>query len=265
MFRRVKLRSLLIGLALLALVGLLSSNAGQEAASALAESPQAQVEVTLEITNTADPSMLGAPEYEISSIIFTKNFFPPASIPPGQMRIFGPFTLSEAPNDLTLKGRKGPPGPIKEPFSFTIFPFISDTPYQIVAIAQPPPPPPERKQNLVEYAAVVRKAVKEFKIPRYWPVVIQVSETAATPDEGGFITIVENDYVGFYTGVVNGRPIQGKFRWGDGRTDTIISLMGGRIVLREVDGKRCFLALDTTRYWAEAHYVMYTHDFRPPM
>ena len=100
---------------LLALVVLLTSNAVQEATSA----EQPEVEVTLEITNTADPGLLGAPIYEISTITFTKNFapiatqfiFPPAAIAPGETRIFGPYTLAEEPNDLTIRGRKTFPFP----------------------------------------------------------------------------------------------------------------------------------------------------------
>lgn len=154
MSKRLKLKSLLIGLALLALVGLLSGNVGQESASA----GQAGATVTLRITNTAAP-LLGAPIYEISTIIFTKNFvtiamhliFPPAAINPGETRTFGPFSLSEAPNGLTISGRKGPPGPHKKPFSFTIFPLVSDIPYNvgdlrviasIVTVTPPPPPLP---------------------------------------------------------------------------------------------------------------------------
>lgn len=162
MLKRRKLRSLLIGLALLALVGLLSSTTGQEAA--WAESAQAQVTVTLEISNTSMP--LGGTTYEIQMITFTKNFIPIAtqiiipyaSIPPQETRTFGPFTLSETPNDLTLRGRKTfPYQPFEEPFSFTIFPLYSDMPYQVdrlVVTAQivtiaPPPPEHELPRELV--------------------------------------------------------------------------------------------------------------------
>jgi len=181
------LKSLFIGLVLLALVGLLSSSEAQEAA--WAESAPA-VEVTLEIANTAAP--IGGATYEISMIIFTKNFvpiatqiiIPSASIAPGQIRIFGPFTLSEEPNDLTLKGRKTfPYPPFQEPFSVTIFPLVSDIPYQvdslmitahIVAVAPPPPPiPPGLQADLA-------------KGPGYFAIAERANQ-ALTPEEKGKI------------------------------------------------------------------------------
>jgi len=127
-----------------------------------AEDAQPQVEVVLELHNTSAP--IGGTTYEVQMIIFTKNLvpiatqyiFPYASITPGQVRIFGPYTLSEEPNDLTLRGRKTfPYPPFEEPFSFTIFPLISGIPYQedslviIAHITAVTPPPPTLPQELI--------------------------------------------------------------------------------------------------------------------
>ncbi len=192
MLKQLKLRSLLVGLVLLALAGLLSSATGQE--MALAEGAQAQtqaqVTVTLEISNTSMP--IGGTTYEISMIIFTKNFvpiatqiiIPSASIPPGGTRTFGPFTLSETPNDLTFRGHKTfPYPPFEEPFSFTIFPLYSDIPYQvdslviiahITAIVPPPPPPPE--------VDVARLQADLAKGPTYFTIAERANQTLS-PEE----------------------------------------------------------------------------------
>ncbi|MGQ9601570.1 MAG: hypothetical protein ACUVUT_02695 [Candidatus Bipolaricaulia bacterium] len=178
MLKRFKLRSLLIGLALLALVGLLSNTTGQEAVLAEGTSAQAQVTVTLEISNTSMP--IGGTTYEIQMIIFTKNFvpiatqiiIPSASIPPQETRTFGPFTLSETPNDLTLRGRKTfPYPPFEEPFSVTIFPLYSDIPYQVDSLiitahitAVVPPPPPVPPVDIARIQADLNKGPGYFAI-----------------------------------------------------------------------------------------------------
>lgn len=82
------------------------------------------VSVAVDITNTADPTLLGAPIYEIDTLIFTKNFVPlatftflPISIAPGETKAFGPYSLTEEPNDLRVMGVKGPPGPYRTKFT----------------------------------------------------------------------------------------------------------------------------------------------------
>lgn len=199
MLKRLKLKSLFIVVALLALAGLLSSTTVQEAAWA----EGAQVEVTLEITNTAAP--IGGTTYEISMIIFTKNFvpiatqiiMPSASIEPGQTRIFGPYTPSEEPNDLTIKGRKTfAYPPFEEPFSFTIFPLNSDVPYQvdslmvvahIVAVA-PSPLPPE---------SVVR-SIEEHLIKPLVEVREKMARSKAALEETGYLEASRSLDDGFY-------------------------------------------------------------------
>ncbi len=109
---------LLFGLALTILLGSASGGAVQ----------QQGVEVLLEITNVCGQRALS-----ILTIIFTKNLIPigvqtitpPASIKPGETRNFGPYELSTAPNDLTIKGYLD-----REPFSITIMPLLENTTYQ---------------------------------------------------------------------------------------------------------------------------------------
>jgi len=85
--------------------------------------------------------------------------FPYATIAAGQTRIFGPVSLSEEPNDLTIKGRKGPPGSYKEPFSFTILPLYPNIPYQmedLMIIA--------RFETVAEEAALPSELVNSIEI-----------------------------------------------------------------------------------------------------
>lgn len=96
------------------------------------------VEVTFEVTNTADPSLLGAPIYEISTVTFMRggasvtahSIFPPVSLSPGETETFGPFSLPEVPDTLTIFGRRGPPGPARMPFAVTIRPLDFDVAHE---------------------------------------------------------------------------------------------------------------------------------------
>ena len=112
----------------------------------------ASVEVTLEVTNTADPSLLGAPIYQISTVTFMRgdasatahSIFPAVSLPPGETQTFGPFSLAVVPNRLAIFGRRGPPGPARMPFAITISPLDFDVPYEedslrIIAVRTIPP------------------------------------------------------------------------------------------------------------------------------
>lgn len=118
-------------LALIASLVLFGSNA------ALA-SNGASVEVTLEVTNTADPSLLGAPIYEISMVTFMRgdasvtahSIFPSVSLSPGQTETFGPFSLAVVPDRLAIFGRRGPPGPARMPFAITIRPLVFGVPHE---------------------------------------------------------------------------------------------------------------------------------------
>jgi len=109
-------------------------------------------EVTLEVTNTADPSLLGAPVYEISTVSFMRgaasvtahSIFPAVSLSPGETESFGPFSLPEVPDRLAVFGRRGPPGPARMPFAITIRPLVFGVAHEegslrIVALRGIPP------------------------------------------------------------------------------------------------------------------------------
>lgn len=89
--------------------------------------------VTVEIANTADPSLLGATVYEFSAVVFMRDagsisirsFYPFVAVAPGETRHLGPFELQETPNALILLGRKGPPGPAMDSLAVTISPLSS--------------------------------------------------------------------------------------------------------------------------------------------
>ena len=132
-------------LALFSFVGLFVGNTAFS-------SNNTSVEVILEVTNTADPSLLGSPIYEISSLSFMRghasvtahSIFPSASLSPGETETLGPFSLPEAPDALVITGRRGPPGPTKIPFAIVIRPFDLTVPYEedslrVIAMTGIPP------------------------------------------------------------------------------------------------------------------------------
>lgn len=74
----------------------------------------AQVAVTVEVANAADPSG-GGPVYEFAALVFlrdttaisVRSFYPFLVLAPGERRELGPFELPEMPNALILLGRTG--------------------------------------------------------------------------------------------------------------------------------------------------------------
>ena len=135
-------------IAFLALVSFLVLFGG----SAALASNGTSVEVSLVVTNTADPSLLGAPIYEISMVTFMRadtsvtahSVFPPIALSAGETESFGPFSLAEVPDTVNIFGRRGPPGPAKMPFALVIAPLDFDVPHdedslRVIAVRGIPP------------------------------------------------------------------------------------------------------------------------------
>lgn len=122
------------------------------------------VSVAVDITNTADPTLLGAPIYEIDTVVFLRNtipiaapvIFPSVSIAPGETKAFGPFSLPQEANGLRVMGLRGSLGPYRTKFTAD-FPWLRPCvplahPQErlrvhlkvvppVVPIPVPPPPP----------------------------------------------------------------------------------------------------------------------------
>lgn len=86
----------------------------------------AQVAVTVEVANAADPSG-GGPVYEFAALVFlrdttaisVRSFYPFLVLAPGERRELGPFELPEMPNALILLGRTG-----EESLAVTVAPLV---------------------------------------------------------------------------------------------------------------------------------------------